>query len=49
MNRDQIEASLPLGQVTVNVVRGGLDVPGSDGHDPIVIASAAIAVRFETA
>ena len=49
VNRDQIEASLPLGQVTVNVVRGGLDVPGSDGHDPIVIASAAIAVRFETA
>ena len=47
VNRDRVKASLPLGQVTVNVVRGGFDVPGSDGHDPIVIASAAIAVRFD--
>src|SRR5918992_5973396 len=42
-----VKASLPRGQVTVKVVKGGLDVPEEDGHDQAVIASAAIAVRFE--
>jgi len=42
-----VKASLPRGQVTVNVVKGGLDVPEAEGHDLAVIASAAIAVRFE--
>src|SRR5829696_6711547 len=28
-----IKASLPRGQVTVKVVKGGLDVPAEDGHD----------------
>jgi len=42
-----VRASLPRGQVTVNVVKGGLDVPEEGGHDRAVIASAAIAVRFE--
>jgi len=42
-----VQASLPLGQVTVNVVKGGLDVPGDDRHDTVVIASAAVAVSFE--
>ncbi|MGE5526017.1 MAG: Lin0512 family protein [Rhodospirillaceae bacterium] len=43
----KVKASLPLGQVTVSVVKGGLDVPAKEGHDQVVIASAAIAVRFE--
>src|SRR3954452_9971895 len=38
-----VKASLPRGQVTVKVVKGGLDVPAEDRHDAIVIASAAIA------
>ena len=42
-----VKASLPHGQVTVKVVKGGLNVPEGDGHDMAVIASAAIAVRFE--
>jgi uncharacterized protein (TIGR02058 family) len=42
-----VKASMPLGQVKVNVVKGGLDVPAADGHDLAVIASAAVAVRFE--
>ncbi|HEX3883279.1 MAG TPA: Lin0512 family protein [Stellaceae bacterium] len=41
----KIAASLPHGQVTVSVVKGGLDIP--DAGDIAVIASAAIAVRFE--
>ena len=43
----KVKATLPLGQVTVKVVKGGLDVPQEDGHDLIAIASAAIAVRFD--
>ena len=42
-----VKASLPHGQVKVNVVKGGLNVPEGEGHDMAVIASAAIAVRFE--
>jgi len=30
----------------VKSVKGGLDVPAESDHDPVVIASAAIAVRF---
>jgi uncharacterized protein (TIGR02058 family) len=46
----RVKASLPVGNVTVRAVKGGLDVPGGDGHgqdghDTAVIASAAIAVR----
>src|SRR5919206_310248 len=43
----RVKAVLPLGQVTVKVVKGGLDVPEESGHDLIAIASAAVAVRFD--
>ena len=42
-----VKASLPRGQVTVKVVKGGLDVPAEGDHDAAVIASAAIAARFD--
>jgi uncharacterized protein (TIGR02058 family) len=42
----RIAASLPHGQVTVKVVKGGLDVPDPERNDPAVIATAAIAVRL---
>ncbi len=42
-----VKASLPRGQVTVKVVKGGLDVPDDERDDTAVIASAAIAVRFD--
>ena len=42
----RIAASLPHGQVTVKVVKGGLDVPDEERNDPAVIATAAIAVRL---
>ncbi len=42
-----VKASLPHGQVTVKVVKGGLDVPDDAGTDIAVIASAAVAVRFD--
>ena len=42
-----VKASLPHGQVTVKLVKGGLDVPDDDRGDIAVIASAAVAVRFD--
>lgn len=42
-----VQASLPHGQVTVKVVKGGLDVPAEDAHDAAVIASAAVTVRLD--
>jgi uncharacterized protein (TIGR02058 family) len=43
---ERVKASLPVGNVTVKAVKGGLDVPDPEHHDPAVIASAAIAVRI---
>jgi uncharacterized protein (TIGR02058 family) len=43
----RVKASLPVGNVTVKAVKGGLDVPDPDNNDPAVIASAAIAVRVD--
>ena len=42
-----VKAVLPHGQVTLNMVKGGLDVPDEEGKDVTVIASAAVAVRLE--
>ena len=42
-----VKAALPHGEVTVRVVRGGLDVPDAEGGDIAVIASAAVCVRME--
>src|ERR1700759_2974987 len=42
-----VKASLPHGEVTVKVVKGGLDVPDETSSDVAVIASAAVAVRME--
>ena len=43
----KVKASLPHGKVTVKVTKGGLDVPAEDQHDLAVIASAAIAVKYD--
>ena len=42
-----VQASLPHGKATVKVVKGGLDIPDDTSRDVAVIASAAVAVRFE--
>ena len=44
---DKVKASLPVGNVTMKAVNGGLDVADPENNDPAVIASAAIAVRIE--
>ena len=45
---EKVKSSLPIGNVTVKAVKGGLDVADPENNDPAVIASAAIAVRVET-
>ena len=47
VDQAKVAAALPHGKVTVRVVKGGLDVADPTGTDPAVIASAAIAVRFD--
>ena len=44
---ETVRKSLPYGVVTAKAVKGGLDVPAEDRHDMAVIATAAIAVRFD--
>jgi uncharacterized protein (TIGR02058 family) len=43
----RVKASLPHGEVTVTVVKGGLDVPDEASSDVAVIATAAVAVRHD--
>jgi uncharacterized protein (TIGR02058 family) len=47
VDAERVRAALPHGQVTVRVVKGGLDVPDETRADAAVIAAAAIDVRFE--
>ncbi|HXC91574.1 MAG TPA: Lin0512 family protein [Stellaceae bacterium] len=42
-----VKAALPHGEVTVKIVKGGLDVPNPETGDVAVIASAAVAVRMD--
>jgi uncharacterized protein (TIGR02058 family) len=47
VDAEKVKARLPHGQVTVRVVKGGLDVPDADHDDITVLASAAVEVRME--
>jgi uncharacterized protein (TIGR02058 family) len=42
-----VKTVLPHGQVTVNVIKGGLDIPDEEVGDVAVIASAGVAVRLD--
>jgi uncharacterized protein (TIGR02058 family) len=42
-----VKSALPHGEVTVKVVKGGLDVADEESGDTAVIASAAVAVRLD--
>lgn len=46
VDKEKVAAKLPHGQVTVTIVKGGLDVPDVANDDITVLASAAIAVRM---
>ena len=47
VDAEAVKAVLPHGQITVDVVKGGLDVPDEEAGDVAVFASAAVAVRLE--
>lgn len=47
VNPEAIKAVLPHGQVTVNTVKGGLDIPNAGPGDLSVIADAAITVHLD--
>jgi uncharacterized protein (TIGR02058 family) len=42
-----VQSTLPHGEVTVNVTKGGLDIPDEESSDIVVIASAAVAARLD--
>jgi uncharacterized protein (TIGR02058 family) len=45
---DALRAVFPYGSVTVNVVKGGLDVPRPEGTgNPTIMANVALSVGFE--
>jgi uncharacterized protein (TIGR02058 family) len=47
VDAERVKAALPHGQVTVTVVKGGLDVPDDTSTDLAVIATAAVTVRLD--
>jgi uncharacterized protein (TIGR02058 family) len=49
VDAETVKTALPHGQVTVKLVRGGLDVPDEAVGDVAIIASAAVTVRLDLA
>jgi uncharacterized protein (TIGR02058 family) len=49
VDRTAVKAALPHGDITVMVVKGGLDLPDRENNDLTVIASAAVAVHADLA
>ena len=47
VDSEAVAKELPYGEVNVNVVKGGLEVPNEDGIDALVIANAAVLVCFD--
>jgi uncharacterized protein (TIGR02058 family) len=43
----RVKAALPHGEVSVKIVKGGLDVPDDTSADVAVIATAAVTVRLD--
>ena len=44
---ETVRAALPHGEVSVKLVKGGLDVPDDTSGDVAIIASAAVTVRLD--
>ena len=47
VDRDAVAAALPYGTVTVVIEKGGLEIPGEDDGDPVVIANAGVVVYLK--
>ena len=46
VDTERVAAALPYGTVSVTVQKGGLEIPGDDDRDAIIIANAGIVVRM---
>ena len=46
INKTKVKESLPVGNVSIEVARGGLDIIDSDREDKLVIANAAVQVML---
>lgn len=46
VDKQAVAEALPYGSVTVTTEKGGLEIPGEDGGDAIIIANAGIIVNF---
>ncbi len=44
---EAVKGTLSMGQISVNVVKGGLDVPDEEVDDIAVIATAAVVVKVD--
>ena len=44
---DTVRKSLPVGKASVKIVKGGLDIPYPERAGSSVIATAAVAVRYD--
>ena len=47
VDKAAVAKALPYGTVTVNAVRGGLEIPAEQGSDAIIIANAAVIVSLD--
>ncbi len=47
VDKAAVAKELPYGTVTVNAVKGGLEIPAEQGTDAILIANAAVIVSFD--
>ncbi len=47
VDAEAVRKSLPVGNATVKVVKGGLDIPYPERSGVSIIATAAIAVRYD--
>jgi uncharacterized protein (TIGR02058 family) len=49
VDKAAVAKELPYGTVTVNAVKGGLEIPAEQGSDAIIIANAAVIVSLDKA
>jgi uncharacterized protein (TIGR02058 family) len=47
VDAERVKAALPHGQVAVNLIKGGLDIPDEAGRDAAIVATAAVTVRLD--
>ena len=47
VDKQAVANEIPYGTVTVETIKGGLDVPGENNKDLMVVVNAVVLVQFE--